>query len=191
LCVVSYMCILFCYNVCCFLYLFLFLYILFCYFALFIFQVRHKWKQILTTYIVTKQNTHIRDNTQCVTSTLFVQFMFILTRHKYMVWFTEYMLTYYSVHLQCVLHGVYICSVYCMVCIFAVCTAWCVYLQCVLHGVYIYSVYCMVCIFTVCTAEINTENNIHCNKTKYTYKRQHTVCDINIICTIYFYTKTI
>ena len=33
--------------------------------------------------------------------------------------------------------------------------------------------------------EINTENNIHCNKAKYTYKRQHTMCDINIICTIY------
>ena len=43
---------------------------------------RNKYK---TTYIVTKQNTHVRDNTQCVTSTLFVQFMFILTRYKYMV----------------------------------------------------------------------------------------------------------
>ena len=36
-----------------------------------------------------------------------------------------------------------------------------------------------------------TENNIHCNKTKYTYKRQHTMCDINIICTIYVYTNKI
>jgi hypothetical protein len=36
-----------------------------------------------TPYIVTKQNTHIRDNTPCVTYTLFVQFMLILTRYKY------------------------------------------------------------------------------------------------------------
>ena len=45
---------------------------------------RNKYVQ-KTTYIVTKQNTHIRDNTQCVTSTLLVQFMFMLTIYKYMV----------------------------------------------------------------------------------------------------------
>ena len=39
--------------------------------------------------------------------------------------------------------------------------------------------------------QINTEDNIHCNKTKYTYKTQHTVCDINITCTIYVYTNKI
>ena len=35
------------------------------------------------------------------------------------------------------------------------------------------------------------KKNIQFNKAKYTYKRQHTMCDIYIICTIYVYTNKI
>ena len=59
---------------------------------------------------------------------------------------------------------VYICSVYCMVCIFAACTAWCVYLQCTLLYVSKYSVNHTIYLYLV-SIKINCTSNVdvtHC-----------------------------
>jgi uncharacterized ion transporter superfamily protein YfcC len=72
---------------------------------------RNKYK---TTYIVTKQNTHVRDNTQCVTSILFVQFMFILlTRYLVygMIYWIWYLPAYNSIHCKYTHHAVHTANI--------------------------------------------------------------------------------